>query len=772
MRRIQKAIISGKTIEEKEAAVKEYVDFVTKTKTLSDKEFYETYIKGNKLSNDALYIKGTKRDKNLKLKNALEAKRKEILDQEDRIARFEKQGKNTDYLVKDLKRMRDEYVKLGSAYLSSNVDGVLGKTKNIDTSKLDEPKSVSEIAKDTRTKVNKSSIKHEDVKDGSSKVLKGNAKIIGYIIRKVESNNNYTKTGKFNGENFISYGAYHFTEASGSMHKSLVMLSGMNPTYKEELLQYISKFKNGYYRGHPSEIIAFCKRIGTDKTCKESQDKTFLALYYNPAYREYKKLKLEKDNPLLLLHMVDHYHNRGNIKGFVVYYKQTHDIIASRIASYKHASNWNKYGKGWTDRIAKVDRLGRKYFKAGDIPDDEIYTPSDDNLDTARNTDGTKSGSWYENAIKEGIKSILEFFGVETDTIDSITSDNVHIPNKDNAVVTSGDKDNPMDKNSASSLNPIINDWATEQRYNSLNNEAKTFFSKFSHYAMSKGIKLRIPPYGGNRAIENQKHLYSIGRNGNPGKPVTWTLKSYHIGGRAIDIISNKGYKAVKENHQIAVMMRTFAQENPELGAAFLNMNKDPNHVQFPKSNKIKEINVEELIKNGGKHSDKEIEAKYAQNAIKNPVKGLNFTGEVNVKSIDDVLNSTTPKPDINNTGYDNIDAGVFNKSDAGNGTTDVNVTNNQTVKNAGVNSKQSGIQDVLSKHLDAIKTSIPKDIKTEVTVNDETSKDRLNKLTDINDALHQLVELNSKLIEAVASTNKGGVTSQGLPRPIIDTKR
>lgn len=39
----------------------------------------------------------------------------------------------------------------------------------------------------------------------------------------------------------------------------------------------------------------------------------------------------------------------------------------------------------------------------------------------------------------------------------------------------------------------------------------------------------------GNRTLEEQKELYAQGRT-KPGKVVTWTLNSSHIGGRAVDI--------------------------------------------------------------------------------------------------------------------------------------------------------------------------------------------------------------------------------------------
>jgi len=48
-----------------------------------------------------------------------------------------------------------------------------------------------------------------------------------------------------------------------------------------------------------------------------------------------------------------------------------------------------------------------------------------------------------------------------------------------------------------------------------------------------------IPAYGGRRSSEDQAYLYSIGRTIELHKdPITWTLDSYHITGKAFDIFA------------------------------------------------------------------------------------------------------------------------------------------------------------------------------------------------------------------------------------------
>jgi hypothetical protein len=137
---------------------------------------------------------------------------------------------------------------------------------------------------------------------------------------------------------------------------------------------------------------------------------------------------------------------------------------------------------------------------------------------------------------------------------------------------------------------PIISNSATRKRYETLGPEAKKFFTLFSQYAAKQGIKLSIPWMGANRTKADQAKLYAKGRNGNPGPVVTWTMNSYHIGGRAIDIISDQGYKNKALNEKIAIMMREFSNAHPELGASFLKITKDPNHVQFTGAHKVASV--------------------------------------------------------------------------------------------------------------------------------------------------------------------------------------
>jgi hypothetical protein len=490
-----------------------------------------------------------------------------------------------------------------------NVSNKVSATQTPVVTSTDTPKAaVKNSVSSTKVSKGQEPIK---VVPGTTKVLTDAAAVAGYIIRMSESRNNYGIANVVHKETFVSFGAYQFTEKSGSLLKVLKVLSGFGPSYKPQLDAIISKFnRSGYFSGTNSELITFLKQIGNDILCKKAQDTVFKNKYYIPAEKQYKKLGV--NNKLLLVHIVDHYHNRGTVRSFLQLYSANHDIIGSRIADYRSLKKWSTYGKGWTNRVKHTDAMARQFISGKDIPasdggtNNTEVTPENKNKPTK--TGGVKAG------IAMAIKGLLSFFGIGEDNKPDVPG---------NSSARHGFEANKfsskLSHNDASKVNPLIFDWKTEKRYNSLNDAAKTFYSKFSHYAYANGYKLQIPKLGGNRSKENQQKLYDQGRKGNPGKIVTWTLKSQHIGGGAIDIISLNGYKDVKGNLTIAKMMRAFAEENPELGAQFLKISKDPNHVQFPKSTKITPVDVESEI-DGSKGDNKAVEEKYAKLSKDNKV--------------------------------------------------------------------------------------------------------------------------------------------------------
>ena len=117
------------------------------------------------------------------------------------------------------------------------------------------------------------------------------------------------------------------------------------------------------------------------------------------------------------------------------------------------------------------------------------------------------------------------------------------------------------------------------KRYNTLNDKSRSFYDGFNAYMNNKhGFGVGIASAG--RTQAEQDHIYAQGRT-RPGNKVTWTRNSRHIGGGAMDIVGPELYGNPKQNMLIAEEMRTFAKANPQFGAGFLKLSKDPNHVQF-----------------------------------------------------------------------------------------------------------------------------------------------------------------------------------------------
>ena len=118
-----------------------------------------------------------------------------------------------------------------------------------------------------------------------------------------------------------------------------------------------------------------------------------------------------------------------------------------------------------------------------------------------------------------------------------------------------------------------------QKRYDSIGGTAKTFYQDYNTWAKING-KPQAAIASGNRTQAEQNKLYAQGRTA-PGNIVTWTKNSKHIGGNAMDLVAGSGYTNKDANTTVAKSIRQFAKENPQYGASFLSMGKDPNHIQF-----------------------------------------------------------------------------------------------------------------------------------------------------------------------------------------------
>lgn len=64
----------------------------------------------------------------------------------------------------------------------------------------------------------------------------------------------------------------------------------------------------------------------------------------------------------------------------------------------------------------------------------------------------------------------------------------------------------------------------------------------------------------GVRTLDRQKQLYAQGRT-TPGKVVTWTMKSKHIEGKAVDLLPATGWDNLSSFDQVAKVMFQAAAE-------------------------------------------------------------------------------------------------------------------------------------------------------------------------------------------------------------------
>ena len=142
-----------------------------------------------------------------------------------------------------------------------------------------------------------------------------------------------------------------------------------------------------------------------------------------------------------------------------------------------------------------------------------------------------------------------------------------------------------------------------QKRYDSVGPSAQYFFRDFSEFAKEKyGLDVGIA--SGGRTQQEQDDIYAQGRT-KPGKIVTWTRNSKHIGGNALDLWSGNS-QDVKENTQVAKAMREFTKANPQYGATFLPMKDDPNHVQFSQDEGVG-VNENELSTPGDEERMKSV---------------------------------------------------------------------------------------------------------------------------------------------------------------------
>ncbi len=465
------------------------------------------------------------------------------------------------------------------------------------------------VVKQNIEQAKKDPVRIPDSSFKDSGVLNGSSREIALVIRTMETKNQYSKVGVLKDGAGISFGAYQLTQKAGSLSKFLKLYSSMSHEYTSEAVKMNKVVSTKGTKIPRAEVITWLRKIGNTPSAMKAQDLIFYKHYYTPAL---KATKGKFKNKYVIAHLIDQNVTGGmkwvarNIKG-----DDEQSVITARIAYYSTVPSQEKrsrYLKGWKNRVAHFSKMLHSILSGGVILEEETpnFNLETDPTATAESIgkgESTDSEGGIMGGVKAAIKDLLTSLGMkpvtESSGGDSLTATGgASYTGSTPSALQIGD-DGLGPELPAAHKKPVINDWKTELRYKSLGLEAKSFYVGFSNHMKAKGVFLMIPGYGGNRTIADQKGLYAKGRTA-PGNVVTWTeTNSKHIGGKAVDIISAKGFSANKENNLIATEMREFARQHPEYGASFLKISKDPNHVQFNNAKPIASFSAEARIKAG-----------------------------------------------------------------------------------------------------------------------------------------------------------------------------
>jgi len=220
--------------------------------------------------------------------------------------------------------------------------------------------------------------------------------------------------------------------------------------------------------------------------------------------------------------------------------------------------------------------------------------------------------------------------------------------------------------------------------------------------------------------------------------------------------------------------MRSFANDNPELGAGFLDIKWNPNHVQFTKSKPIKEIDVEkEILQGKGKINDKEIVKKYEEASMNNPVKSTRSkfvtSPKVNKLNINNHMST-----DINSKSI-LTDVPIDIKNIKNNITTEVKDIKIPTVKRSPIIKKSVELIPEIKHQIESIKTHIPNTVQHNVDIYDQYAEKKYKTLTSIDQTLKNILEINTDILSTLGNKKtdvKKIEKKKTIPEPIINVRR
>jgi hypothetical protein len=197
---------------------------------------------------------------------------------------------------------------------------------------------------------------------GGSDVLKGDLAVIASMVRSNEvRNNNYGQTEILKDGAGISFGGYQLTERGGNLYKFMQNFAQRNTKYKAQAQAYLKMFSDPkHFAGDKKQFMKWLRKIGNNEESKRAQDQVFIQQYYNPAKRLASKKGIT-DNKAIV-HIIDHTLNAGaggarKMLRNVKYGASSQEVAKARLGYYKGLRLYSRYGKSWTNRVAKIQRM-------------------------------------------------------------------------------------------------------------------------------------------------------------------------------------------------------------------------------------------------------------------------------------------------------------------------------------------------------------------------------------------------------------------------------
>ena len=251
--------------------------------------------------------------------------------------------------------------------------------------------------------------------------LKGEVGFVAKVIRIVETNDKYGVVGNIGDSGGISFGAYQFTETSGSLKQFLKNYIALKPLTISRAKAYYRKMSKTKFNGNRRRFTNWLKMISTTKDGVKAQDQTFVEMYYNPAIRAMPK---NVKSLIVRVNVIDAFHNGGGRQiAKALKNDSLEEIERLRIQYWKSTPGWSRWGKGWLNRLEKIRRLvGDKSSQTSHVIEDVREEEKLANGDIEPSTE--PSGNVLVDTVLNSLKSIVSMFGSKPGSV----SKTDHVP--------------------------------------------------------------------------------------------------------------------------------------------------------------------------------------------------------------------------------------------------------------------------------------------------------------------------------------------------------